>query len=787
MTLKNKQKTKLKPKRDFTVDSIPILDYDNSGFFEVEGNKYTSTIKISDINYALIKRSEQEVVFLTIGEVLNFLNAEDECQINIINSNIEVSSLKRRLSMEMKDDGFDKYREELNGYLLETCTEGSNVKKDIYLTIKQEAKHMQEAKNKLNKINTGIGSLFKGINASCVALNTGERLEVLHNLFRMGHEGELKYNKNELVDARDKIAPRSTVFKDKYFKLEDTYGRVLNIVKTSRSVRDRFTNDLIELGLNMNISIHIVPIAIPEAIETVDNKITSCESELVNSQSKAMQNRRYNWIPPRKLVKAKENAEDFRELITEKDQRIFKITYLISHFASNLEKLNEDTDSIKNVCGKHVISIDTYKEYQEQAFLSTVPLCCNYVPYIDKMLTTEAATAMIMPFNSTEFMHHNGVFMARNSITGKPILLQRNDLTSGGTEIVLSKPGAGKSFKTKMEIFFEYLTNEKEQILLVDPEDEYRYVVEALHGTQLDIDVSSSTYLNPFDLVPIDDTDFLREKCEFILTLINTMMGKDELSTIQQSVIDRCIHEIYKPLIEHNYDPEYTPTLIELRQELLNSKNEEGVKIGEAIEIYCTGSLNLFAHKTNIDSNNRLINFNIKKLADGLKPIAYQVILETIWNRVCLGKEEGVNSFIVIDEFHLLFTSKSAMNYVIKSVKRYRKYQSYCNLISQNCSELLESTGIATLISNSSIVTLMNQSSVEREQLKKHLNLSDLELSYCTNSESGTGIMIIEQVPVPFNGCMPNNLEIYKLLTTKASEVNEYKKSKKKISKKNVA
>lgn len=781
MGLKSKLNSKLKPNRNFTTDLIPILDYDNNGLFEVENDKFSFMIKISDINYSLIKLSEQKVIFSTLCEVLNFLSSDDECQINIINSNIEMTSLKRRLSMDLKDDGFDKYRKELNEYLLDTCTdtEGSSVKKDIYLTIKIEAKSMQEARNKLNKIKNEISSLFKSISASCTKLDTKERLEVMHNLFRLGHESEFKYNKNELLDPRDKIAPRSSLFKDKYFKFEENYGRVLNITKRARSIRDTFTDDLIELGLNMNISIHILPIAMNDAIQAVDDKITSCESELINSQSKASQNNRYNWVPPRKLVKAKESAEEFMELITNKDQKIFKITYLISHFANTLDKLNEDTDAIKSICGKHVTTIDIFKGFQEQAVLSTMPLCCNYIQPIDKILTTEATAALVMPFNSVEFMMQDGVFVARNSITGRPIILQRNELISGGSEINLARPGSGKSFKTKMGIFFEYLTNENEQILSVDPEDEYGWPVKALHGTQLNIDVSSGTYLNPFDLVPTTDTDFLREKCEFILTLIDTMMGKDTLSTVQQSIIDRCIHNIYEPLVEHDYDPEYTPTLEDLRQELLKCGNIEGVKIGESIEIYCTGSLNLFAHKTNINSNNRLINFNIKKLADGLKPIAYQVILETIWNRVCQGRDMGINSFIVIDEFHLLFTSELAMNYVIKSVKRFRKYQSYCSLISQNCSELLASTGIATLISNSSIITLMNQSSVEREQLKQHLNLSERELAYCTNSNEGTGIMLVEQTPVPFDARMPKNLDIYRLLTSKPSELKEFKKERK--------
>ncbi|MDU3597532.1 VirB4-like conjugal transfer ATPase, CD1110 family [Clostridium butyricum] len=779
MSLKSIQKSRLKTQRNFTIDDIPLLDYDNSGIFEVEKNKYTATIEISDINYALIKEDERKTIFCTVGEILNYLNAGDECQLNLINSNIEVSSLEKRLSLELKDDGFDKYRKELNGYLLDTCTQGSHVKKNIYLTFKISAKHIQEARNKLNKIIAGISSLFKGINANIIKSNTEERLQVLHDILRMGHENEFEYNKDELIDAKDIIAPRSAKFKDKYFKFEDNYGRVLKFTKNAKSIRDNFANDLMELDLNMNISIHIVPIAIPEAITAVDNKITDCDSELVDSQTKAAQNGRYAWIPPRRLVKAKQNAEDFRDLITESDQRVFKVTFLISHYAKSYEKLNEDTDSIKNVCGKHVISIGVFKKFQELAAISTLPLCCNYVQEIDKILTTEATTAAIMPFNSTEFMQHNGTFMARNGITGKPILLQRNELTSGGTEIVLARPGSGKSFKTKMEIFFEYLTNSTEQILLVDPEDEYRYVVKALHGTQLDIDVGSKTYLNPFDLVPTEDTDFINEKSEFIITFINTLMRKDELSTIQESIIDKCIRQIYKPLIEHDFDPEYTPILDDLRKALLDSGKEEGIQIGEAIEIYCTGSLNLFSHKTNVDSKNRLMNFNIKKLNDRLKPAAYQVILETIWNRVCKGREEGITSFIDIDEFHLLFTSEMAMQYVIKSVKRYRKYQSYCNLISQNCSEILETTAIATLISNSSIITLMNQSSVEREKLKKHLNLSDLELSYCTNSDEGTGIMLIEQIPVPFDARMPRNLEIYKLLTTKASDINKYKKEEK--------
>lgn len=776
MSLKFKKSAILKKNRRNTDSFVKILNFDNDGLFEVEENKYTFTILISDVNYSLICEEDQNGIFNSICEVLNFLNSEDECQINIINSNIEMTSLRRRLSMDLKDDGFDRYRRELNDYLMDTCTEGSNVRKNIYITIKTEAHNQNEAKNKLTKITNGISSLLKNANARCSRLNTNNRFEILHDILRIGHEGEFKYDRNDfLTNPIDRISPYSAVFKNNYLKVGNIYGRVLKVLKNPRSIRDDFTSDLIELDINMNISIHISPISVQEAIQAADNKITACESELINSQVKAHQGNRYNWVPPRRLSKAKETAENFMELITEKDQKVFRVTYLMCHFAQSLETLNEDTNAIKNVCGKHITTVDAFHGFQEQAFLSTLPLCNNYIQPIDRVLTTEATAALSMPFNSVEFLQPNGVFMARNAVTGRPILLQRNNLSSGGSQVILARPGSGKSFKSKMEIFFEYLTNENEQILTIDPENENGPLIESLHGTQINIDVSSKTYLNPFDLIPTEDTDFIKEKCEFILILMSTMLDR-KLSSAEQSVIDRYINKIYEPLIEHEFEPEYTPTLNTLREELLNSNTEEGKKIALEMEIYCSGSLNLFSHQTNIDSSNRLINFNIKKLADGLKPLAYQIILETIWNKVCLGRDKGINSFITIDEFHLLFTSEMAMNYVIKSVKRFRKYQSYCNLISQNGSELLAKTGVATLISNSSIITLMNQSSVERELLKKNLNLSDSELAYCTNSESGTGIMLIEQTPVPFDARMPDTLDIYKLLTTKPSELNLYRK-----------
>ncbi|CAI3207675.1 VirB4-like conjugal transfer ATPase, CD1110 family [Clostridium neonatale] len=760
---------KVLPKvRENTVEMISILNANKMGIFQVDKNYYSATMKLSDVNYNLTRHEDQRQIFLCVCQALNFLQ-EETLQINIVNRKVREEILRNQIQIELKGDELDDIRQDLSDYMVNTAINGSGYNKEIYFTIKTKAKTLDEGKIKLLKTLNGLGSLLKGTGTKYEIISTEERLELIHDLLR-NEEKMPKYDYESLEDIRSYVAPREMSFRKDYIKIEDKIHQTLEIARLPKSIRDSFIVDLLDINVECNISINIKPIGIRNSIDMVDKQMLNVETELSNSQSKAMQNRRYNWIPPRKLVQQQANIENIDGMLKEKDQKLFEINFTIDHVASSVEEIKKQKEEIKQVCGIHVIDLKP-SEMLEQSFLSTLPLGNNYNFKNSMLFTTESLTALLIPFANVDFLDKYGVFMGINQTSRKPILVNRSELMSGGTNVVLGVPGAGKSMKTKINIALEYLTNDTTEILLIDPEHEYNKLVEKLRGVNITISADSDTYLNCCDLAEKEKSlSGLRSKAEYLIMLINTMMGAEGLTTIEESLIDKAIDKVYKPMVEHNYDPKYTPTLEDIRLELLQSEEPDGVRIGKSIAIYTIGSLSLFSHKTNVNINNRIVNYDISSLNDGLKPLAYLNVLESIWQRVCANRKRGVNTYIVVDEAHLLFVNEYCENYLQKSIKRWRKYGGYSDIISQNVSEMLSRPKIATLISNSSIITLLNQSPVEKAMIEDKLDISPLQLSYVTNNEKGTGIMSIDGSVVPFDIRIPKHLSLYKLITTKFNE-----------------
>lgn len=754
--------------RDNTVEMISILNVDSMGIFQVDKNYYSATMKLSDVNYNLTREDEQAQIFIAVCQALNFIQ-EETLQINIINRKVKEEVLKSQIQITLKDDDLDDIREDLNNYIINTAINGSGYNKEIYFTIKTKAKNMEEGKIKLLKTLNGLGALLRGTGSRYEIVSTEERLELIHDLLR-NEEFMPKYTPNGLEDIRTFVAPREISFKKDYVKVEDKFHQTLEISRLPRSIRDSFIVDLLDLNLECNISINVTPIGIRNSIDMVEKQMLNVETELVNSQSKAMQNRRYNWTPPRKLVQQQSNIESIDSMLKDKNQKLFEINFAIDNIAYSADDIKKQKEEIKQVCGVHVLDLKV-SEMLEESFISTLPIGNNYNYKNSMLFTTESLTALLIPFANVDFLDKGGTFMGINQTSRKPILVNRSELMSGGTNCILGVPGSGKSMKTKINIALEYLTNETTEILLIDPELEYAKLIEKLNGINIKIASDSETFLNCCDLAEKEKSlTGLKSKAEFLIMLINTMMGTEGLTTIEKSLLDKAILETYKPMIENDFDPIYTPTLEDIRQELLKSEEQEGRRIGKAIEIYTIGSLSLFSHKTNVNISNRIINYDISSLNDGLKPLAYLNVLESIWQRVCVNRQKGINTYIVVDEAHLLLVNSYCEDYLQRSIKRWRKYGGYSDIISQNISEMLSRPKIATLISNASLLTLLNQSPVEKAMIEEKLEISPLQLSYVTNNEKGTGIMRVDGSIVPFDIRIPKQLSVYRLITTKFNE-----------------
>ena len=337
--------------------------------------------------------------------------------------------------------------------------------------------------------------------------------------------------------------------------------------------------------------------------------------------------------------------------------------------------------------------------------------------------------------------------------------------------LILGTPGSGKSFSAKREISNVFLAT-NDDILIADPEAEYYPLVQRLGGQVIKISPTSRQYVNPMDLNLdySDDESPLSLKVDFLLSFCDIVVGsKDGLQPIEKTVIDRCVRLVYRQYLE-NPCPENMPILEDLYQLLLKQEEKEAHFIATALEIYVTGSLNVFNHRTNVDIDNRIVCYDIEELGKQLKQLGMLVIQDQVWNRVTVNRAAGKTTRYYVDEFHLLLKGELA-SWSVEIWKRFRKWGGIPTGITQNIKDLLASREIENIFENSDFIYMLNQAAGDRQILAKQLNISPHQLSYVTHSGEGEGLLFYGNVILPFVDRFPKDTELYRLLTTKPQEV----------------
>ena len=353
------------------------------------------------------------------------------------------------------------------------------------------------------------------------------------------------------------------------------------------------------------------------------------------------------------------------------------------------------------------------------------------------------------------------------------IIADRRQLLNGNS-FILGVSGSGKSFTGKNEIVSVILRDPNADVIIIDPEREYSPLVNAMKGEVIHISATSKNHINAMDMNSEygDGANPVILKSEFILSLCEQLIGGSNLGPKQKSIIDRCTAQVYRHFQQGNYQGT-PPTLQDFREELLKQTEPEAKEIALAIELFTDGSLNTFAKNTNVDTNNRLICYDILDLGKQLLPIGMLVVLDSILNRITMNRTKGRNTYIFIDEIYLLFQHEYSANFLFTLWKRVRKYGAYCTGITQNVDDLLQSHTARTMLANSEFIVMLNQASTDRLELAKLLNISDLQMGYITNVGAGQGLLKVGSSLVPFVNKFPTNTDLYKLMTTKPGEGKE--------------
>ena len=752
-------------------DVIPIKAIYDDGIFQVGRDKFSKTYKFSDINYAVASREDKEAMFLEYSELLNSLDSGATTKITINNRRLNRANFEKTILLPLKGDALDEYREEYNRMLLDKATGANAIIQEKYITISVCKKNVEEARNYFARVGADLIAHFGRLGSKCVELEPDERLRIFHDFYRAGEETEFRFDIKETRrkghDFKDFICPDSMEFTGDYFKIGERYGRVLFLREYASYIKDSMVAEMTDLNRNLMMSIDVIPVPTDEAVREAESRLLGVETNATNWQRRQNANNNFSAQLPYDIEQQRKEMKEFLDDLTTRDQRMMFAVLTMVHTADTKEQLDNDTEALLTTARKHLCQFGILKFQQLDGLNTAMPFGVRKIESF-RTLTTESL-AVFIPFRVQDICHTNGVYYGQNVISKNMIIADRRQLLNGN-EFILGVSGGGKSFTAKNEIINQMLSGDSD-ILLIDPEREYTPLVRALGGEIINISATSPTHINAMDMNREygDGVNPVILKSEFIMSLCEQLIGGNNLGAVQKSIIDRCTANVYRTYQQNNYTGE-VPTLQDFRAELLKQSEPEAQEIALAIELFTNGSLNTFAKKTNVDTDNRLICYDILDLGKQLMPIGMLVVLDSILNRITQNRAKGKNTFIFIDEIYLLFQHEYSANFLFTLWKRVRKYGAYATGITQNVDDLLQSHTARTMLANSEFIVMLNQASTDRLELAKLLNISDTQLSYITNVDAGHGLIKVGSSLVPFANKFPKNTKLYKLMTTKPGE-----------------
>lgn len=762
--------------------SIPFDRMFPDGICRIGLDYYTKTIQYEDINYQLAQQEDKTEIFEEWCAFLNFFDSSVRFQLSFSNMATDVTDFEKSIAISHKNDGFDDVRDEYSEVLLHQMEAGNNgLTKTKYLTFGIHAESMKNAKPRLIHIETDILNNFKRLGVQARTLNGSERLEVMHRQFHMGDDAKFnfdwKYLTSSGLSVKDFIAPSSFAFPTgRYFQIGEMYGCMSFLSIDASDISDRLLADFLSMESSQIVTMHIQSVDQNEAIKTIKHTITELDRSKIEEQKKAVRAGYDMDIIPSDLATYGKDAKALLKELQSQNERMFLLTFLVMNTGKTKQELENNVFQAASIAQKHNCNLVRLDYQQEQGLMSTLPLANNLIE-IQRGMTT-SSTAIFVPFTTQELFQsgNEALYYGLNALSNNMIMVDRKKLKNPNA-LILGTPGSGKSFSAKREIANSFLVTD-DDIIISDPESEYSPLVARFGGQVIKISPTSDQYINPMDINMnySDDDNPIALKADFILSLCELIVGnKDGLRPVEKTVIDRCIRQIYQKYFE-DPGPEHMPILEDLYHSLLEQEEPEARHVATALEIYVTGSLNVFNHRTNVELTNRLVCYDIKDLGKQLKKIGMLVVQDQVWGRVTENRSQGKSTRYYMDEMHLLLREEQTAAYTVEIWKRFRKWGGIPTGITQNVKDLLASKEVENIFENSDFIYMLNQAVGDRQILAKQLNISPHQLSYVTHSGEGEGLLFYGNVILPFVDRFPTNTELYRIMTTRLSEVSEEQK-----------
>ncbi len=778
MTPKKPKSTPRSAKRRRNVpqtaqQTIPYGEMFRDGICRVRDGFYTKTIEYEDINYSVASTDDQSAIFDGYCSFLNYFDSALPFQKSFINQRSRQS--RYSVNIPPQDDAQNSVRGEFTDMLKGQIAKSNNgITRSKYITFGLPAATAIEARPRLERVEADILGNYKRLGVAARSLNGRDRLEVLHSQLHPGGKERFLFTWDMIpktgMTTKDFIAPPSFDFRQpRLFRVGAYYGAASYLSIMASELSDKLLYELLELDAEMTVTMHVQTVDQTKAIKAIKAKLTDIDKMKVEEQKKAVRSGYDIDILPPDLVTFSKDAAALLADLQSRNERMFLLTFLVLNVAPTKQRLENDIFTVSGIAQKYNCSLRRLDYQQEQGFMSSLPLGYNGIE-IQRGMTT-SSTAIFIPFMTRELrMDGQALYYGMNALSHNVIMADRKKLKAPNG-LYLGTTGSGKSFAAKREIVNVFLAT-PDKIIVVDPMGEYAPLVKRLDGEVIEISPDSPHHINPLDikLTDTDEENPLSIKADFILSLMELVVaGKEGLQPIEKTVIDRCTRLVYRDVLN---SPETAPmpTLQDLHA-LLNAQPEpEAKRLATALEIYVTGSLNVFNHQTNVDTESRIICFVLKKLGAGLRKLAMHITNELSRSAVEDNFRRGLRTWCYYDEFHVLLQDRLVAGYFVSIWRMLRKRGCVPTALTQNVKSFLASREIEDILENTEFLVLLSQAAGDREILANKLGISPHQLSYVTHSNSGEGLLFFGGTTIPFVDRFPRG-EIYDLLTTSPEDV----------------
>ena len=798
-----KGKTLKKPKKiaKTAQDTLPWICAYQNGVFQTEPGRFTKTYEFEDISFKTKSQEEEVEIYEAYMRFLNAVNPGEDVFLHLVNYAEGSDNKIQSILPVQTGDQYDVYRKEMADVILRNAQNTrNNIVTKKYLTVRVESEDVAEAMQKISNSGGDIANNFRKCTKTPMKdLDLANRLELFNQILNDGNNESVWFlhdkDGNTSLDyarlAREGKSVKEVLltggglkFYANHFDIGERVGQAYYLESYANWVNSNFLAELSELNFESTVTVHIASIPQQEALHLLHNKSVNITADIVNKQRKNLNSAVSPEFISVDLKNAKEQIDALTEDLRNRDQKLFFVSITMVHFADDMDTLKDQEREIKAVASKYGHHMSNMLYLQEIGLRSALPSGIDDT-WGKRPATTEALGVMV-PFDEVNVFDKGGFYYGINQIN-KSLIIHNRTKGQNYNGLVLGMSGSGKSFSAKREMS-NAIFNTKSEVFIIDPDGEYSPLAHACGGEVIKIAPGNGIHINPFDL-DIDtsaDSEFnpLLMKIDFIMGILETMKGDGmPLTATEKAVVNRAISNLYRPYLDHleemppladgtriTIDREHCPTMQDLFSELLSSNEVDAQRLALAMETYTTGAFDTFAKKTNVDVTNRVVVYDIKNIGDNLRELALKICTNDIWNRLIANKREGKWTWFYIDEFHLLLSNPSTSKFLKTVWKRARKFQGIPTGITQNMEEMLSSPEARAIINNSSFVYMLSLSKIDRDILQEILHLTDADMEYVTNAETGCGLIYTGKQTIPFQDRFPKNTQLYELYSTKAED-----------------